>query len=363
MELRRSAGRRSSCMSAVAALLAIASGCQTVPLTQAPPGSSGAAATAVAGGEVIIKVASAANESPALAGREAGRALMEQFGPKMQPELVIMSECFEGEAAKKKALRGVLSQCPKQAVFGLATYGSFTQEGCAVRDSVVLLGIGGKGVSYSWALQEDLGVANLSYDSRKDQIESTLTAAGKALASKLRRTPHDRLLIVMADAHSPKNASLVRGVQEAVGKDFPITGGCANKNAGQTFVYYQGRAYQDSAVALMLSGNLKAAMAGRKAKANDRVIATAKESAAEAARKLGRAPAAAIAFDCAGRKGKLRNIGDELAAIQEAFGKQAPIFGCYCAGEIGPADVSEQTEGVLSSGVGWHVMFTALGTD
>ena len=46
--------------------------------------------------------------------------------------------------------------------------------------------------------------------------------------------------------------------------------------------------------------------------------------------------------------------------MQEALGKELPLYGCYCAGEVGPADRTGTTE-VLSSGVGWHVMITVVG--
>jgi len=119
--------------------------------------------------------------------------------------------------------------------------------------------------------------------------------------------------------------------------------------------------YQDSALALMISGNFHLTIAGRQAKDNDRVISTAKEAAAEVLAGLGGKPVAALAFNCAGRRGKLKNFEDELAAIQEALGKDLPLFGCYCAGEIGPLDTSEKNPDVLSGGGGWHVMFTLIG--
>ena len=84
-----------------------------------------------------------------------------------------------------------------------------------------------------------------------------------------------RLLILIPDAHSPKNRYLVEGAQQVFGRQFPITGGSANKNAGQTFVYYRGKSYQDSAVAVMLSGNFQVSMAGRLAKDKETVIRTA----------------------------------------------------------------------------------------
>jgi len=67
-----------------------------------------------------------------------------------------------------------------------------------------------------------------------------------------------------------------------------------------------------------------------------------------------------LAFDCAGRKGKLKNIADELAAIQSATGKTPVLFGCYCAGEFGPADTGDVADKTTVYGCGWHVMFSAL---
>ena len=72
-------------------------------------------------------------------------------------------------------------------------------------------------------------------------------------------------------------------------------------------------------------------------------------------------PVAALAFNCAGRRSKLESYEEELAAMQKALGKELPLFGCYCAGEIGPVDASEKDPDVLSGGSGWHVMFTVIG--
>jgi len=72
-------------------------------------------------------------------------------------------------------------------------------------------------------------------------------------------------------------------------------------------------------------------------------------------------PFAILAFKCAGRKAKVDNIKNGLTAMQRVVGKDVPLYGTYCAGEIGPADLSEKTPGVLSSGCGWHLMFTILG--
>lgn len=313
----------------------------------------------VAGGKIVFRAAAAKGDDPATAGKAAAQQLKQLMGD-APLRVVIISECFEDKENKEKALAGVLAVLPRQIVVGESTYGSFTQAGCCDADAVCLLGIGGEGVGVAAALVTKMGVAKLSLASQLATIQSRLQAAGAQLAGKLKRGPQDRLLVLQADAHSPKNQSLVEGVQQVVGRQFPITGGSANKNAGQTFVYFNGQMHDDSAVALMLSGDFQVSLAGRQAKDNDRVITTAKQSAAEALGKAKGRPIAALAFDCAGRRNKLRRIADELAAIQAATGPELPLFGCYCAGEVGPVDATEKPSGVLSGGAGWHVMFTVI---
>jgi hypothetical protein len=300
------------------------------------------------------------NGRPAATGRLAAEKLKAAMGS-TPLKAVLVSECFEDLEQKQALLQGIGSVIPPEMVFGGATYGSFTQDGCTNFDAVCLLGIGGDGVGVTAAQVTDLGVAKLTFQDHEAEIRDKLHAAGMKLAGKLPKSERDRLLILVADAHSPKNQFLVEGAQKVVGDQFPITGGSANKNAGQTFVYFQGRPRADSAVALLLSGTFRVALSGRKAMDNDQVIATAQAAAARALAGLNGKPTAALAFNCAGRRGKLRRPEDELAAIQTALGKDLPLFGCYCAGEVGPVDVADKPPGVLSGGAGWHVMFTVIG--
>jgi hypothetical protein len=307
-----------------------------------------------------MQVASAQNSDPYLAGEQAARELQEQMG-QVTPKIVLMTECFEDKAQKKQLLKGVCKVFPKEIVMGFATYGSFAQQGCLDADSVSLLAIGGSPIAVAAALRKDLGIAGLTMENDKEELANRLRTGGNELASKLVRRPDNRLMIIMADAHSPKNQFLVEGAQQAMGTHFPVTGGSANKNAGQTFVYFQGRMYTDGAIALLLSGDFKVALSGRQAKENAKVISSAGAGAEEAWMNMKAEPFGVLAFNCAGRKGKLDNIDDELAAMQNVIGKDVPLFGAYCAGEIGPADTAEDNTTALSSGVGWHVMFTVLG--
>jgi hypothetical protein len=274
---------------------------------------------------------------------------------------VIVSECLEDRENKERLLEGLWAVLPKEILLGGSSYGSFTQSGANDVDSVCLLGIGGDGIAVSAGLVTALGTARLTFEEHRDEIQKRLHGAGATLAGKLRRTPQDRLAILLADAHAPKNQALVEGMQQVVGKQFPITGGCANKNAGQTFVCFQGGLHDDSAVAVMLSGDFNLGMSGRQAKESQRVLSTARESAAAALAQIKGKPIAALAFDCAGRKGKLKKIEEELTAVQEAIGRQVPLFGCYCAGEMGPVDTADKRADALSGGAGWHIMFTVIG--
>jgi len=312
-------------------------------------------------GRLAFKIVMVEDEDgdPVAAGKAAAEALTKAMGD-VAPKAVIVSECFEDREYKEKLLQGVCSVLPDEVVMGGATYGSFTQEGCTDFDAVCLLGIGGAGVGVSAGLVTDMGTAKLTFDEDQDLIRRKLHAAGRRVASKLRRSDNDRLLILIADAHAPKNQYLVEGVQQVLGKQFPITGGCANKNAGQTFVYFGGKMHADAAVAVMLSGDFQVALAGRQANEEQKVIATANEGAAEALKAVQGDPVCTLAFNCAGRRSKLEEYEEELAAMQKALGKDLPLFGCYCAGEIGPVDDPAEPSDALCGGSGWHVMFTII---
>jgi len=346
--------RRAKVPAALITLAALISGCA------APSGAAFRSLPATEGGAVVFRSAAAENQDPFKAGRAAAAALKIEMG-RTRLRAIIVYDCFEEEALKEKALAGVASVFPGHILFGAATYGAFTQEGCLDLDSVALLGVGGAGIGVSAALEKNMGAADLSLEKDRAKLARALGAAGQRLARKLPRAADNRLLILLGDAHSPRNALLIDGVHKVLGKDFPIAGGSVNKNQGQSFVYYRGRMYADSAVGVMLSGDFKVSLAGRQAKSNEKVISSARGAASEAMKNLKGVSLAVLAFNCAGRKGKLKRIEDELEAIQGITGRQVPLFGCYCAGEFGPADTADKTPGVLSSGCGRHVMFTFIG--
>ncbi len=326
---------------------------------------TGAKGTTDTKGAIVIQSALADNEDPTLAGKTAAEALKKAMGD-TAPKVVLVTDCFDDKDLKTKVLQAVTAVFSKDVVVGFSGYGAFTQTGANDLDTVCVMGIGGKGIDVQLAFVKDMGGKDengesLSFETDKDKLTKALGDAGKNLAGQITKKADSKLLIAIADAHSPKNQLFLDGLQEVIGKDFPVTGGSISKNDGETFLYYKGELHSDSAIAIMLSGDFKVALTGRQAKTNDAVIATAKDGAAEALKALDAKPIAMFAFDCAGRKGKLDNLSDELKAFQGVTGNDITLFGCYCAGEFGPADVKEKTPGVLSRGMGWHAMITFIG--
>jgi hypothetical protein len=307
---------------------------------------------------LVFKTASATGENAAETGKKAATELRAAFGG-ATPKAVLVMDSFEDVASKKAMLGGVASVLPKETLFGGASYGGFTQRGSVNDDGVVLLGIGGDGIGVEAALAENMGAAGLTMEKDLEKLTAALNRAGEKLAKQL---PLDRgaLMLLISDAHSPKNQLLLDGVQKVAGRKLPITGGSVNKNAGQNWVYFRGAAHTDSAIALLLTGPFKVTQTGRQAKTNEAVIETAREGSASVLKIAPAKPFAVLAFNCGGRKGKLKRLEDELEAIQASLGKDLPLFGTYCAGEYGPADLSESKGDCTPCGRGWHVMFTVL---
>ena len=296
-------------------------------------------------------------EKPFDAGRLAGAKLLDEMKG-IDLKLILIAESFDGKEDKEKLLEGLCAVLPKEKLFGLSTYGSFARNSVADGDRVTLLGIGGN-LSVQSALQTELGVADLTMDTAEEEIKTKLLQAGQTLAGKNNVTGQNRWDILLADAHSPKNGFLVRGIQEKLGKEAMILGGSANKNPGQNHVYYQGVRYDDAAMLLTLTGSVRVAMAGRFANQGETVVKTAEEAAATAVAGVKGRPLGMIAFSCAGRKSKLDELDAELNAIQKRF-MDKPVFGCFCAGEVGPADPLVETTDAKCCGSGWYLMLAIL---
>ncbi len=309
---------------------------------------------------LVFRTAIVENEDPAKCGQQAAEKLQAALGD-TKPKVVFMTECFEDLAAKEKALAAVCKVFGADVVVGGATYGMYTESGTRDVDAVGLLAIAGD-VEVKIGFVEKMGAKGLSMEDDLAKLTTVLGAAGESLGTQL-ACDSGAMAMVLADAHSPKNDLFIAGLHKSLGKPFPITGGSVNKNAGQSYVFYKGKCYEDAAIGVMLAGNLQVGMAGRNAKrtASDVVLKTAGEAVAVALKTVAK-PTLVISFDCAGRMGRLDDVADEQTAISKALPKGTVLFGNFCAGEYGPADQSEPGKGEFSSGRGWHCMITAIGS-
>jgi len=306
----------------------------------------------------VFKTAATTGDDPAETGRKAATDLKAVFGGN-ELKAVLVMDSFEDLENKQAMLDGVASVLPREILFGGTSYGGFTQGGSIDYDGVFLLGIGG-GVKVAPALVEKMGTTGLTMEDDVDALTVAFGKAGEKLAGQLGELARAKLLVLISDAHSPKNQLLLDGVQKVTGKGLPITGGSVCKNPGQNWVYFRGKAHTDSAIALLLSGPFQVSQAGRQAKTNDAVIKTASEGSETVLKSAPGKPVALMAFNCGGRMGKLERLEDELEAIRKSIGKDLPVFGAYCAGEYGPADLSDSGGDPTPCGRGWHVMFTVL---
>lgn len=275
------------------------------------------------------------------AGEAAAKKIKAQLG-EAKPAVVVMAECYTEKADKAEALKGVTSVLGKDAVVSMAVYGVYTQEGAKDRNAVGLLAFSGEGVTARQALSEP--------------IQSDFTNVAKRLAQKLPVKEEARLILILADCHSPKNQYFLDGLQSVYGTALPMAGGSANKNAGFNWLGHAGSLHTDVSVVLALNGPFKVSQAGDQARDNDAVLKTAEDTAMRIRQGAKSPLAGAVFFDCAGRKGKLESIEEEQEAVAKGLGKGVPFFGIWCAGEIG---VANDSQGV-PVGRGWHIMATGI---
>ena len=333
-----------------ACFVLLAAGCATGPQRAvAPPKPGGALVAATA-------LARAGQGTDAYAaGRQAAESLKAKLSG-VEPHVVLLAECFVDKADKARVAKGVASVFGNAKVVGLAAYGIYTRDGVADRQAAGLLALGGDGISVRTALVRDLKSKGLTLERDEAALKAALGGAGRSLAEQLPANGQTRLLVVLADAHSPKNQLLLDGVQSVAGPKLAVTGGSANKNAGQNWIHYQGRLYTDAAVALAIDGEVDVAQGGAQAKDNQAVLDSARAVTSGLRARSPGAPTALLAFDCAGRKGKLEAIEEEQKAVLEGLGSEGALFGVWCAGEFGCTEDSA----ALPVGRGWHIMGTLL---
>ena len=271
---------------------------------------------------------------------KAGAAAAEQARKALAGKPARLVLVFENcpPAEKAKVLAGVAAVFDKSIVHGCSTAGPITEKGNPTGRGVGVCALGGD-IQVAAAVSPTIG---------KDGHR----AAGEAIARALPKMPNAKLMLLFGNCHVPRNKPLTEGVQAVLGKALPIIGAASSGPSIDTF--YQGAVRGDVAVGILIGGDFKISVCMLPGKGNDVVIRTAVAATCCAAGKFPGKPSAALFFECAGRRAMVKQLSNELAAIQGVLGDKLPLFGFYGSGEIGPV------KGV-STGVGYHVVCCLIG--
>lgn len=133
-------------------------------------------------------------------------------------------------------------------VLGLSSFAIITNQGILNKGiAIMLLGVSGD-VYLNTAFIKNISAKSAS-------------VAGEELADKLlygfkniRRT----VSMVFSDGLILDAYALINGLQEKLGRSFPLVGACASDNLAfnKTYIYYNGQAYSDAACAIVWGGKL-----------------------------------------------------------------------------------------------------------
>ncbi len=183
------------------------------------------------------------NASSLEAGKEAAAQSVAALSGK-PPNIVITFASVRYEP--ETLMKGIAETAPSAMIIGCTTAGEILPGG-PHKKSVVAMSIYSDEIEFFAAAEEDASV---------DPYLNAQRLA-KTISAKKPRNP--RLLLMLFDGLKTNSEELTRGVQSIFGTGFPVIGAAS----GDDFLYktpYQflnGRALQNAAVGVMMSGNIK----------------------------------------------------------------------------------------------------------
>lgn len=254
---------------------------------------------------------------------------------------MLVFESYKGKENKQAVVNALSELFPKEKIYGCSSYGPLTTQGFAKEDAVGVLAIGGEGVKVV-AVKAD----NASSDYRK---------AGSSLARALGKPePKESLLLLFGNCHVPSNDKVVKGVQEVLGKTFPVVGGSAR--GADPLSYFRGEVYPNSVIRILITAPMKISLIRARSKVTEEeVLGSALDAMEEVLDELEGSPNLVFAFECGGRQGALKDVTKEHRILAKALPKGTALFGFYGSGEIGPT-----ATGAPSEGVGFHIVIGAI---
>lgn len=174
------------------------------------------------------------------AGQEACQAAVNEVGGSPNLIIIFSSVAFDQE----KMLQGVNSVAGDAVVVGCSDSGEITTEG-PVKEYVAVMAVKSDQIKFTAGVGKGVGA-----DAHK---------AGKQAAEEVVKKANEKLsmFVMLPDGLTGNGAAIVRGLQEVLGKNFPIMGGSAGDDFKfqKTYQYYQDQVLHDTVVGLGFSGN------------------------------------------------------------------------------------------------------------
>jgi len=179
------------------------------------------------------------NSGAAIAGVEATRQALDQSGGKADL-IVVFSTVAYNQEEMLKGVRSVSGQIP---LVGCSDSGEITTEG-PVSKYVAVMALSSDSVNFT------IGVGG---ETDKDSFKAGKEAAG--VVKKLTPKPLS-LFVMLLDGLAENGAAAVRGIQEVLGKNFPIMGGSAGDDFlfKKTYQYYNDQVLSNCVIGIGLSG-------------------------------------------------------------------------------------------------------------
>lgn len=179
------------------------------------------------------------NPDPVEAGAEACKIAMSEAGDKANLIIVFSTVAY----CQEKMLEGVRSVSKEIPLAGCSDSGEITAEGPTSKQ-VVVMALSSDTIEFSVGIGE-----GTDKDSHK---------AGAMAAKAVREKAGDglSLFITLLDGLAENGAAAVRGVQEVLGKNFPIIGGSAGDDFffKKTYQYYNDQVLTNTMIGIGFSG-------------------------------------------------------------------------------------------------------------
>jgi hypothetical protein len=320
------------------------------------------------------------------AGLEAAKEARAMFGAD-EPKIVFLFEGYFDKAdagwpAKNAILDAVAEVFPREKIYGIAACGIFTDKEYGYRGAVSVLALGGDAIDievrttehkYSDEILDDAGkvIGKKNYyrctPEEQKATEARWAKVGKPLAASFGNVPDKSksFLLLFGDLHSPSGDYVVKGIQSAWGKDFPIIG-AAQASWGGDVTYTKGTVGQGPLNAFLITTPLKYSMVrtgSTRKPTPETVVDTTIKTFERGLKELGEKPQFVLEIQCIGRMATLTDVGKKpvppafLERTRQTLPAGAVLFGFGGSAEIGP-----MSTGQPSAGVGHQAVFMCFGS-